>query len=67
MDYIIQGETLEGIADAIREKTGKTDKMLPTEFAEEITSIIGGDAPTVETWVLTMKNGNTEEKEVLLR
>ena len=42
MNYIIKGETLESIADAIREKTGKSDKMLPTEFAEEINAISGG-------------------------
>ena len=43
MDYTIKGETLEGIADAIRQKTGKTEKMLPTNFADEIAAMSGGD------------------------
>ena len=47
MEYIIQGKTLDEIADTIRKMTGKTDKMLATEFAGEIASITGGVNPTL--------------------
>lgn len=39
MKYSIEGSTLSGIADAIREKRGSTGKMLPTEFEGEILAI----------------------------
>lgn len=43
MEYIIQSETLENIADAIRAKTGKTDAITPEEMPAEIQEITGGD------------------------
>ena len=41
-EYLIQDTTLTDIADAIREKTGKTDTMTPLEMPGEIASIQGG-------------------------
>lgn len=41
--YIINGETLEGIADAIREKTGGTDPLTLTNIMEAISTLSGGD------------------------
>lgn len=38
-DHIIQGETLYDIADAIREKTGSTDSLTPSQMAEAILGI----------------------------
>lgn len=44
MAYVIQEQTLTDIADAIREKTGKTDAMTPLQMPDEILSIQGGDS-----------------------
>lgn len=41
MNYIIQGETLTDIANAIREKTGKSEPILAENMASEILSISG--------------------------
>jgi hypothetical protein len=41
-EYRIQSETLEGIADAIREKTGGSALIAPEDMATEIASISGG-------------------------
>ena len=40
--YLIQGETLTGIADAIRGKTGGIDPILVSDMAGEISAIEGG-------------------------
>ena len=37
-DYLIQEETLTNIANAIREKTGNTDAILVSNFANEISN-----------------------------
>ena len=44
-EYIIKGETLTGIADAIREKTGVTDPVAVSDMAGKIAEIkaVGGD------------------------
>ena len=42
MPYIIKKSTLTGIADAIRGKTGGTDKMNPVEMASAIEGISAG-------------------------
>lgn len=39
---MILNETMNEIADAIREKTGTTDKIAPINFAEEIKGITSG-------------------------
>lgn len=41
-EYLIQEETLRGIADSIRAKTGKTDPMGAEQMATEIDSISAG-------------------------
>jgi hypothetical protein len=44
--YLIRGETLSDIADAIRDKTGGTDEIAAGDFAEEIGEIeTGGGLP----------------------
>lgn len=41
MRYEIEGDVLTGIADAIREKTGKSALITPNEMADEIGDISG--------------------------
>ena len=41
-NVFVENETLQNIADAIRNKTGKTEKMLPAEMSAEIGSIETG-------------------------
>ena len=41
-EYLIQGETLTGIADAIREKTGGTDPVAVSDMAAQIEGIQAG-------------------------
>lgn len=43
-EYLIQGDTLTAIADAIRGKTETTDRMLPEEMAAAIRAIETGIA-----------------------
>lgn len=45
MDYLISDTTLDNIATAIREKTGKQDKMTPVQMPDEIRGIPGGAEP----------------------
>ena len=40
--YLIDSETLIGIANAIREKSGKTDSMLASEMIDEIMNLSNG-------------------------
>lgn len=40
--YVIEDTTLTNIASAIREKTGKSDLLLPSQMPSEIQSISGG-------------------------
>ena len=42
-DRLIKTETLQDIADAIRERTEKTEKIKPSKFAEEIRTLSVGD------------------------
>lgn len=48
MDVAIKSETMEGIADAIREKTGGTDTIAPPEMAEEIRGITASSDTSIE-------------------
>ena len=49
---MILNETVAAIADAIREKTGKSEKIAPINFAEEIKSIsAGGESGGGDEWV----------------
>ena len=43
-EYLIQGETLDDIADAINAKTGGSSAMTPAQMVEAIASISGGGA-----------------------
>lgn len=52
-EYIIQGETLTAIADAVRGKTGSTDAMSPMQMATAIDGISTGSE---EEWI---GDGNT--------
>ena len=51
MSTIIKDETLASVADAIREKTGKTDKMTPVEMATEIAEIPTGGEDTLAEYL----------------
>lgn len=58
-NYIIQGETLMGIADAIREKTGSTDQLTPAAMASAIAGIqAGGGSGSGGSSVVTEKDVN---------
>lgn len=50
-EYIIQGETLTAIADAIRKPAGRTTKIAAQNMAEKITAlvddVIGGDLTSI--------------------
>ena len=67
MKYLIEGETLKCIANAIREKTGKADALYPTEFANEISEITGGGSgiPGAQFWEFTLLDGTVVVKEVV--
>lgn len=61
-EYRIQSETLEGIADAIREKAGDSALIAPEDMASEIASISGGDSPiTMDTWTLASDYNKTTQ------
>lgn len=60
-EYIIQGETLTNIANAIREKSGKTDLILVSSMADEISNISGGGGVSDEqVKYVTFMYGETE-------
>lgn len=51
--YIIDSDTLDGLADAIRSVTGTTRKFTPEEMIEEVKDILNAT-----TFVLVDKDGN---------
>ena len=60
-------EVMKETADAIREKTGKSEKIAPINFAEEIKSISAGggeSASTIE--YLDVSGMNTDNKSALI-
>ena len=60
-EYIIQSETLTNIANAIREKSGKTDLILVSSMADEISNISGGGGVSDEqVKYVTFMDGETE-------
>lgn len=59
--YLISETTLTNIANAVREETGRTDKMTPSAMATAIRNM-----PT-ETWVLTLEDGSTVNKEMRVK
>lgn len=62
-EYLIQGETLSGIADAIRVKTGKSDPIQANSMASEIQAIpSGGGSEQLDSLLsntLLVLNSNT--------
>lgn len=66
-EYLIQDSTLTSIANAIREKTGSTDAIATTEFAEAIIGIQSGGGVQLEGdflkyVVYQLDDGNKEIK-----
>ena len=58
-NVFIENATLQNIADAIRNKTGKAEKMLPAEMPAEIESIeTGGDNHYDNFWDNYQNHGN---------
>lgn len=45
MEYTINGDTLQGIADAIREMNGESDPIAVSEFANKIRGLGNGSKP----------------------
>ncbi len=59
-NVFIDENTLIAIADAIRAKTGNTDKMLPKDMSVAIDSItVGGGGSSNDVRYVTFMNGNT--------
>ena len=50
-EYMIQGETLTAIADAIRAKTGNSGAIQPGDMASAIAGIAGGSVGTCEVTI----------------
>lgn len=51
-NYIIQNDTLKNIADAIREKTGGSEKLSPSDMATEIGKITVGSSTFTLKYVI---------------
>lgn len=66
MKYVIDGETITDIADAIRAKTGDSASMTPLEMPDEIASISGGGGATWTEFTATSTVGNTQAARDLL-
>lgn len=47
--YLVEEQTLTDIADAIREQTGDENPIMLSNFASEISSIVGGGSHTYST------------------
>lgn len=52
-NYQIKGETLTGIADAIRSKTGGTDPIIVADMASQIAGITGGGGSSSDVCYVT--------------
>lgn len=55
--YIIRAATLQEIADAIRTKTGKSDKISVDSFAKEIRGISDKNVPEWDVKEYTITGG----------
>ena len=60
MDYKIKEETLTGIAEAIRSKTGKTEEILAADFAANINSIDTSKPEETKEVLLDFSGGDME-------
>ena len=68
MTTIIKDETLTAIGDAIREKTGKTNKLTPAEMATEIAGITtGGGVDTLSDLMSDTLESVTFNGETVLK
>lgn len=65
MTTIIKDETLTAIGNAIREKTGKTNKLTPAEMATEIAGITTGGDTLADLMRDTLENVNFTDETVL--
>ena len=66
MKLLVEENELTGIADAIREKTGKSDSLeFPDDFIDEIENIITTEG-TPETWTITLVDGTVITKDVIV-
>ena len=57
--YLINGDTLSNIADAIRDKKGTSDTILVENMAEEISGIGGGDIKSLLDKSITSISDNS--------
>lgn len=60
-EYLIWGSTLKAIGNAIREKTGKTDAISPSDMPGEIRGITGGGSGADVVYVTFMNHDGTKE------
>lgn len=59
-EYVVQGQTLTDIADAIREKTGSSLKLKPTAMSEQIAAIeTGTDTSDATAVAADLRSGKT--------
>ena len=63
-NYIIQNSTLVDIADAIREKTGSSEKLSPSDMATEIGKItVGSSTFTLKYVILNIAGKGTDSAQ----
>ena len=60
-NVLVENATLQSIADAIRNKTGKTETMLPAEMPAEISGIETGDKHYDAFWDNYQQNGERKD------
>lgn len=60
-NYIIQNNTLKDIADAIREKTGSSEKLSPSDMATEIGKITVGSSTFTLKYVILNITGKVTD------
>lgn len=58
----VLGELFQNIADAIRSKTGSTDKLKPNQFPEAIEGITTGGGSSADVRYVTFRNESTGEE-----
>jgi hypothetical protein len=62
-EFLIQGETLEAIGEAIRGKTGGSDPIKPKDMASQISAIESGGGGTEEIEQIIDKSGVLDSTE----
>ena len=61
-NYIIQNSTLVDIADAIREKTGSSEKLSPSDMVTEIGKIAVGSSTFTLKYVIVSIAGRVTDR-----